>query len=129
MDEIEGDIPCSSLAVDSIIRVGTAGAFWGMCSGPYDATKLGLTGRARASFVAKSVGKFGLQCGFFAGIFSSTRCTVQRLRGQNDWVNASVAGAIAGAAVAVRTRSWKQVIGMAALLSTVGAAADFSRTI
>ncbi|GAB4841130.1 hypothetical protein Ancab_021874 [Ancistrocladus abbreviatus] len=129
MEDIETDIPCSSLAVDSVIRVGTAGAIWGLCSGPYDATKLGLTGLARASSVAKSVGKFGVQCGFYAGVFSSARCVVQRLRGRNDWVNASIAGAVAGAAVAVRTRSWKQVIGMAALLSTVGAAADFSKTI
>uniref|UniRef100_A0A5B7AJU7 Outer envelope pore protein 16-4 n=1 Tax=Davidia involucrata TaxID=16924 RepID=A0A5B7AJU7_DAVIN len=127
--EIAGDVPCSSLAVDSILRVGTAGLIWGLCTGPYDANKKGLTGIARASFVAKSVGKFGFQCGIFAGIFSFTRCGIQRYRKQNDWVNALIAGAVAGAAVGAGTRSWKQVAGMAGLVSAFCAVADNSKTI
>ncbi|GAB2281515.1 hypothetical protein Dimus_039474 [Dionaea muscipula] len=128
-EDIEADIPCSSLAVDTIIRVGTAGAIWGLCCGPYDAAKQGLTAGSRASFVVKSVGKFGFQCGFLGGVFSFTRCGIQRLRGKSDWVNGSIAGAIAGAAIASRTRNWKDVVSMAALISTVGATADFSRQI
>ncbi|XP_010259538.1 PREDICTED: outer envelope pore protein 16-4, chloroplastic [Nelumbo nucifera] len=125
--EIEDDVPCSSLAVDSIIRVGTAGLIWGLCIGPYDARKRGLSGVARASFVVKSAGTFGLQCGLFAGIFSTTRCGVQKFRKKKDWVNASIAGAIAGAAIAARTRSWTQVFGMAALVSALSTAADYSK--
>lgn len=72
MEEPQDVVPCSSLAVDSILRFGTvipnvtellqirsftvpntskltissygftqAGAIWGLCSGPYDARKLG----------------------------------------------------------------------------------------
>lgn len=37
-----------------------------------------------------------------------------------------IAGAVAGAAVGAGTRNWKQVAGMAGLLSTVCAAADYS---
>ncbi|XP_052187862.1 uncharacterized protein LOC127798372 isoform X4 [Diospyros lotus] len=55
------EAPCSSLAVDSILRIGTAGLIWGLCFGPYGAGKLGLTGVARASFVAKSAGRHGFQ--------------------------------------------------------------------
>ncbi|KAI7990534.1 hypothetical protein LOK49_LG12G01104 [Camellia lanceoleosa] len=123
-----GEVPCSSLAVDSILRIGTAGVIWGLCIGPYDAHKLGLTGITRASFVAKSAGKFGFQCGLFAGMFSITRCGVQRYRKKNDWVNALIAGAVAGAAVSAGSRSWKQVAGMAGLISAVCAVADNSRT-
>nr|XP_023894642.1 outer envelope pore protein 16-4, chloroplastic-like [Quercus suber] len=86
-DEINGAVPCSSLAVDSILRVGTAGAIWGLCMGPYDARKQGLSGVARASFVAKAVGKFGFQYGLVAGIYMITRCGIQRYRRQNDWVS------------------------------------------
>ncbi|KAB5527428.1 hypothetical protein DKX38_021275 [Salix brachista] len=50
-EELIGAVPCSSLAVDSILRVGTAGAIWGSCIGPYDARKRGLTGVTQASFV------------------------------------------------------------------------------
>ncbi|KAA8543091.1 hypothetical protein F0562_021414 [Nyssa sinensis] len=125
--KIAGDVPCSSLAVDSILRVGTAGLIWGLCTGPYDANKIGLTGIGRASFVAKSVGKFGFQCGLFGGIFSFTRCGIQRYRKQNDWVNALIAGAVAGAAVGAGTRSWKQVAGMAGLVSAFCAVADNSK--
>nr|POE75298.1 outer envelope pore protein 16-4, chloroplastic [Quercus suber] len=107
-DEINGAVPCSSLAVDSILRVGTAGAIWGLCMGPYDARKQGLSGVTRASFVAKAVGKFGFQYGLVAGIYMITRCGIQRYRRQNDWVNGLVAGALAGAAFAARTRSWTQ---------------------
>ncbi|XP_030946285.1 outer envelope pore protein 16-4, chloroplastic [Quercus lobata] len=127
-DEINGAVPCSSLAVDSILRVGTAGAIWGLCMGPYDARKQGLSGVARASFVANAVGKFGFQYGLVAGIYMITRCGIQRYRRQNDWVNGLVAGALAGAVFAARTRSWTQVIGMAGLVSVFSAAADYSRT-
>ncbi|XP_021643385.1 outer envelope pore protein 16-4, chloroplastic isoform X2 [Hevea brasiliensis] len=73
-EELNGVLPCSSLAVDSILRVGTAGGIWGSCIGPYDARKRGLSGKARTSFVAKSIGKFGFQCGcnFFHSSLSAS---------------------------------------------------------
>lgn len=43
-------------------------------------------------------------------------------------MNGLVGGAVAGAAVAARTRNWTQVIGMAGLVSAFSAAADYSRT-
>jgi len=43
-------------------------------------------------------------------------------------VNGLVAGAVAGAAVAARTRNLTQLLGMAALVSAFSAAADYSRT-
>ncbi|XP_065629999.1 outer envelope pore protein 16-4, chloroplastic isoform X1 [Quercus suber] len=89
-DEINGAVPCSSLAVDSILRVGTAGAIWGLCMGPYDARKQGLSGVTRASFVAKAVGKFGFQYGLVAGIYMITRCGIQRYRRQNDWAKVAI---------------------------------------
>ncbi|KMT05999.1 hypothetical protein BVRB_7g164850 [Beta vulgaris subsp. vulgaris] len=117
------------MAVESIVHVGTAGALWGLCTGPYDATKSGLAGFSRASFVAKSICKTSGQCGLFAGIFALTRCGIQKYRGRSDVVNAAAAGAVVGAAIAAGTRSKKQVVGMATLLSILGAAADHSRTL
>ncbi|KAJ0620823.1 putative mitochondrial import inner membrane translocase subunit TIM22 [Helianthus annuus] len=61
--ELYHDVPCSSIAVESIISVGTGGLIWGLCSGSYDAKQKGLTGVSRASFLAKTVGKYGFQCG------------------------------------------------------------------
>lgn len=86
-DELDDVVPCTSLAVESTLRVGTAGAIWGLCTGPYDAHRQGLTGIARASFVANSVRVFGTQCGLVAGVFSITRCGVKKYRRQNDWVS------------------------------------------
>ncbi|CAM8983523.1 unnamed protein product [Rhodiola kirilowii] len=123
------DVPCSSIAVESAIRVGTAGAIWGLCSGPYDATKQGLSGLARASFVAKSIGGIGLQCGFLAGLFSMTRCSVQRYRRKDDWMNSCIAGAVTGSAVASRTRSWKNVAQVAGLVSVFSVAADYTKVL
>ncbi|KDP28166.1 hypothetical protein JCGZ_13937 [Jatropha curcas] len=128
-EDLSGVIPCSSLAVDSILRVGTAGAIWGSCAGPYVARKRGLTGAAYASFVAKSIGKFGFQCGLVAGVFTFSHCEVQRYRKKNDWVNALIAGGMAGAAVAAGTRSWRQVLGMAGLISAFSVANDCSKTL
>ncbi|XP_020237831.1 outer envelope pore protein 16-4, chloroplastic [Cajanus cajan] len=128
MGDLDGVAPCSSLAVEAIIRVGAAGAIWGLCAGPYDARKQGLTGVAKASFVANSVGSFGFRCGFVAGVFSITRCGVQKYRGRNDWVNGLIGGAVAGGAAAAGTRSLAQVVGMAGLVSVFCAAADYSRT-
>ncbi|KAL9260434.1 Outer envelope pore protein 16-4, chloroplastic-like protein [Drosera capensis] len=104
-EDLESDVPCASIAVDSVIRVATAGAIWGFCSGPHDATKQGLTGRHHASFVV------------YLGVFSLLLAVA--FKGSEGKVNGCIAGAIAGAAVAVRTRSWKEVISVAALLSTV----------
>ncbi|AES61770.2 outer envelope pore protein [Medicago truncatula] len=88
MEEDQNDaVPCSSLAVESMLRVGTAGAIWGLCTGPYDATIQGLRGIPRASFVANSVRIYGTQCGLVAGVFSITRCGVKKYRGRNDWVS------------------------------------------
>ncbi|OAY61825.1 outer envelope pore protein 16-4, chloroplastic [Manihot esculenta] len=127
-EDLNGVVPCSSLAVDSILRVGTAGGIWGSCIGPYEARKRGLSGAARASFVAKSIGKFSFQCGLVAGVFTFTHCGIQRYRKKNDWVNSVIAGAVAGAAVAAGTRSWPQVVWMAGLVSAFSAAADYSKT-
>ncbi|KAL1331669.1 hypothetical protein AAHE18_12G202900 [Arachis hypogaea] len=93
-DDIYGVVPCSSLAVESILRVGTAGAIWGMCIGPYDANQQSLSGINKASYV----------------------------------VNGLIAGAVAGAAVSVGTRSYTQAIGMASLVSAICAAADHARS-
>ncbi|KDO87203.1 outer envelope pore protein 16-4, chloroplastic isoform X2 [Citrus sinensis] len=120
-EELIDAVPCSSLAVDAILRIGTAGAIWGLCAGPQLARKRGLSGITRASFVAKSIG-------LVAGVFSSTRCGIQRYRKQNDWVNALIAGAVTGAAIAAGTRRWTQVIGVAGIVSAFSAAADYSRT-
>ncbi|MFS7901694.1 putative mitochondrial import inner membrane translocase subunit TIM22 [Helianthus anomalus] len=39
--ELYHDVPCSSIAVESIISVGTGGLIWGLCSGSYDAKQKG----------------------------------------------------------------------------------------
>ncbi|GMN37984.1 hypothetical protein TIFTF001_007256 [Ficus carica] len=119
-EQLERIAPCSSLAVESIIRVGTA----------------------------RSIAGFGFQCGLVAGIFTSTRCGLQRYRRKDDlfyhslvhsktmksptdaiiefWkVNSLVAGAAAGAAVAASTRSWSQVVGTTCLVSILCATADY----
>lgn len=43
-------------------------------------------------------------------------------------VNALIAGAVTGAAIAAGTRRWTQVIGVAGIVSAFSAAADYSRT-
>ncbi|MED6155535.1 hypothetical protein PIB30_006037 [Stylosanthes scabra] len=127
-EDLYGVVPCSSLAVESILRVGAAGAIWGMCIGPYEANQQSLGGINKASYVTRSVGKYGFRCGVVAGVFSITRCGVQRYRNKNDWVNGLIAGAVAGAAVGVRTRSYTKVIEMATLVSAFCAAADYARS-
>ncbi|KAK9161590.1 hypothetical protein Syun_007931 [Stephania yunnanensis] len=122
--DLMDDVPCSSIAVDSVLRIGSAGAIWGLCVGPYDARKRGLVGTSRSLFVVKSAGSIGLQCGLFAGIYSGTRCGIQRYRRKKDPLNASIAGAVAGAAIAARTRRWMQVFGTAALVSAITTAIE-----
>ncbi|XP_020409338.1 outer envelope pore protein 16-4, chloroplastic isoform X3 [Prunus persica] len=117
-------VPCSSVAVDSILRIGTAGAIWGLCSAPHEARKQGLV----------------------AGICTATHCGLQRYRGKSDWVsealvylernpclgsqfvNGLIAGAVAGGAIAAMTRSWTQVVPMACLVSAFKVATDYART-
>lgn len=44
-------------------------------------------------------------------------------------VNSCIAGAVAGAAIAVRTRNWKNVAEVAGLVSVFSAAADYTKVI
>ncbi|KAL1197855.1 Outer envelope pore protein 16-4 [Cardamine amara subsp. amara] len=127
-EELLSAVPCSSLAVESAIRVATAGGLYGFCTGPRDARKIGLSGVSQASYVAKSVGRFGLQCGLVSGVFTLTHCGLQRYRGKNDWVNALVGGAVAGAAVAIGTRNWTHVVATAGLVSAFSVLANCTRT-
>ncbi|CAL1398605.1 unnamed protein product [Linum trigynum] len=128
-EELMKVAPCSSLAVDSVLRVGTAGLIWGSCIAPYDARKQGLTAAARASYVAKTIGGHGLICGLVGGCFSGTRCALQRYRQKNDWVNTLVAGAAAGAVAAARTRSLPTVVMSAGGVSVVAAMVDYSTSL
>lgn len=127
MEELD-NVPCSSLAVDAVLRIGTAGAIWGSCNGSYEANKLGLSGIARASFLAKSIGRFGFQWGLFAAIFSFTSCGIQRYRRQDDWVNPLIGGAVGGAAIGAGTRNWKQVAGVTGLVCALYHAADDTKS-
>ncbi|KAF9606492.1 hypothetical protein IFM89_025767 [Coptis chinensis] len=128
--EVERDnmyeVPCISIAADSTLRIAAAGTIWGLTSGPYNARKLGLTGLSKASYVVKSAGSSGLQCGIFAGIYSTTHCGIQKYRGKKDMLNASISGAVTGAVFAARSRSWIKVFGMAALVASITTAAEFS---
>ncbi|WCJ22219.1 Mitochondrial import inner membrane translocase subunit Tim17/Tim22/Tim23 family protein [Euphorbia peplus] len=128
MEDVKGMTPCSSLGVHSAIQVGTAGGIWGSCLGPHQARQIGLTGTARAVFVGKSIGKFSFQFGLVGGVCALTRCGVQRYRGKNDWVNAFIGGAAAGAVFSAGTRNWRQVAGIAGLVAVCSAAADYSET-
>ncbi|KAL5565348.1 hypothetical protein UlMin_028512 [Ulmus minor] len=108
-----------------IIRLGfEKGLVYSVC----DLWKLENRARSHSCF-ARSVGGFGFQCGLVAGIFSLTRCGLQRYRRKSDLVNGLIAGAVAGAAVAARTRSLTQVLGTTCLVSAFSAAADYSRSI
>ncbi|PIN07209.1 hypothetical protein CDL12_20226 [Handroanthus impetiginosus] len=108
-EDFSDSVPCSSLAVDSVLRMSSAGVIWGSCFGPFDAKRQGLSGGVRASFIVKTVGRCGFACGLFAAMFSFAHCGIQRYRRQKDWVNSFAAGAIAGAAFGAGTRNWKQV--------------------
>ncbi|KAH0884330.1 hypothetical protein HID58_060426 [Brassica napus] len=107
-DELLAGVPCSSRAVESVIRVSTAGGLYGFCAGPRNARKLGLSGVSQASYVAKSIGKIGFQC--------------------DASVNALVGGAVAGAAVALRTRNCSHVVTTAGLVSIFSVLANSTRT-
>ncbi|XP_078445454.1 mitochondrial import inner membrane translocase subunit Tim17/Tim22/Tim23 family protein isoform X1 [Wolffia australiana] len=122
----EEDTPCASLAVESVIRLGGAGLSWGFFYGPYEADRKGIIGKSRASLVAKTICKCGLLCGIAAGTFSATSCRAQRYRMKKDRINSSIAGAVTGAALALRTRSLKQIVGTASAISALATVADFS---
>ncbi|GKV22159.1 hypothetical protein SLEP1_g32046 [Rubroshorea leprosula] len=127
MEEV---VPCSSIAVDSALRIGTAGAIWGLCISPHDAREKGLTGAAKASFVAKSVGRCSFQCGLIAGVFQMSHCWIEQYRGRKDWKNSVIAGAVGAAAATAVTgiRKWDVMVALACVLSGINAAVEFSRT-
>ncbi|KAJ4824143.1 hypothetical protein Tsubulata_043919 [Turnera subulata] len=124
-------MPCSSVAVMDTLLAVTGGAIWGGCIGPRNASKQGLTGTARAFFLVALADTKDSDLTVWAtvGAYSATRCGIQRYRGKNDLMNALIAGAVAGAAVAAGagSRSWIQVAGAAALFSAISTASDYSK--
>ncbi|VFQ59618.1 unnamed protein product [Cuscuta campestris] len=84
--DVAGEFPCSSIAVESVLRIGTAGLIWGGLTGHRDSGKQGIATLARVPFIARSVGRFGFQWGLFAAIFSFAHCSIQRYRRRADLV-------------------------------------------
>ncbi|CAH9117445.1 unnamed protein product [Cuscuta epithymum] len=117
--DVAGDFPCSSIAVDSVLRIETlssqGGLIWGGLTGSRDAGKQGLSTLARLPFIAKSIGHCGFQWGLFAAIFSFTHCGLQRYRRRADLINVVSAGIVAGT-VLCGPRQWKQVAGVTGLV-------------
>ncbi|KAE8009474.1 hypothetical protein FH972_005911 [Carpinus fangiana] len=123
-DELHGVVPCSSLAVDSILRVGTV-------------PKLDLFFNMRRRSANSAFNVVNELMVSLTQVSNVRMCLSQELKSTGyclfrpdmiAYVNGLVAGAVAGAAVAARTRNWTQVIGMAGLVSAFSAAADYSRT-
>nr|ABK25689.1 unknown [Picea sitchensis] len=121
---LEEGPPCSSRAVEAFVRFAVAGLTWGMFIGPYEVTKVSQ-GSTRAILVAKLVGKCGLQCGSFAGIYTAFSCGIERYRRKKDWVNASIAGATTGAIIAARTRNVRQICGLAIQFSALTTSLEY----
>ncbi|PIA61348.1 hypothetical protein AQUCO_00300712v1 [Aquilegia coerulea] len=121
------DIPCESAAVDTTVRIAAAGVIWGLTASPYDAANLGLRGIPRVSYVLKTAGSLGWQCGLFAGIYSTTRCQLQYYREKKDWINTSVAGALSGAIFAAKAGCGGiRFLGVTALISSIATAAELA---
>ncbi|XP_070664690.1 outer envelope pore protein 16-4, chloroplastic isoform X4 [Malus domestica] len=117
-------VPCSSVTVDSILRIGTAGAIWGLCAGPHDARKKGEVGWNVWSSVC--IGLKDLLLEFVLLLTAGFNDIGERAIGL---VNGVVAGAVAGGAIAAMTRSWTQVIPMACLVSAFKVATDYARAV
>ncbi|XP_050363191.1 outer envelope pore protein 16-4, chloroplastic [Argentina anserina] len=120
--------PCSSNTVFSILNVGAAGAIWGLCAGPHEAREYGLTGIDRASFVAKNVARYSFQYAIIAGVATASHCKIRNHRGKDDWVNGVISGATTGAAFAALSRSWKQMIPAALVISAIKIHSDYGRS-
>nr|XP_028945099.1 outer envelope pore protein 16-4, chloroplastic isoform X3 [Malus domestica] len=117
-------VPCSSVTVDSILRIGTAGAIWGLCAGPHDARKQGEVGWNVWSSVCTGLKDLLLE--FVLLLTAGFNDIGERAIGL---VNGVVAGAVAGGAIAAMTRSWTQVIPMACLVSAFKVATDYARAV
>ncbi|KAK6135061.1 hypothetical protein DH2020_031182 [Rehmannia glutinosa] len=118
MEDLSDSIPCSSIAVDSVLRMSSAGVIWGSCFGPFDAKRHGKFCFFSPMLVCLDIGFWGDKSGLFAAIFSFANCGIQRYRQQKDWVNTLAAGVVAGAAFGAGTRNWKQVAGITGLFCT-----------
>ncbi|KAI4966964.1 hypothetical protein ZWY2020_034652 [Hordeum vulgare] len=61
----------------------------------------GDDGQKSLDAVVKSAGKEAIQWGLAAGVYSGITYGLREARGHHDWKNSAIAGAIAGAAVAL----------------------------
>ncbi|KAG4170157.1 hypothetical protein ERO13_A12G130300v2 [Gossypium hirsutum] len=112
-EEFTAVVPCSSLAVDSVLRFAAAGVFWGFCSAPYDARK-----RGKVCWKIRLPKWTCCRCIRHNSLWTSEIPEAERP------LNTLIAGAIAGAAVAAQTRNLNNIIGVACLVSAFSVAAD-----
>lgn len=117
--------PCSARVVDGCLRMATAGVAWGLLAGSHDSVKEGHRGPSRVVYVAKAVGRNSFLWGCVAGTYLGVNCGIERLRRKRDWVNATVAGAFTGAAMAARTGSGLKILASSVALSAVTTAAHY----
>ncbi|MQM21961.1 hypothetical protein Taro_055008 [Colocasia esculenta] len=81
--------------------------------------------------MVKRTGKESLQWGFVAGVYSGLTYGLKEARGQHDWKNSAVAGAVAGAALALTSEdtSHEQLVQFAITGAALSTAANLFRGI
>mmetsp|Transcript_36021 Transcript_36021/g.113957 ORF Transcript_36021/g.113957 Transcript_36021/m.113957 type:complete len:137 (+) Transcript_36021:74-484(+) len=102
--------PCDTRFVDGILRGTMLGGWWGLVMGYHDSGLDGKQGAARARYTARSAGRSGLLFGGWMGTYNGMHCYVERARGEDDWVNAGVAGVAAGGITAIARPSTRHPV-------------------
>ncbi|KAH7428493.1 hypothetical protein KP509_09G004300 [Ceratopteris richardii] len=117
--------PCAARAADGALRMVVCGITWGILAGSHDSLREGYRGLSRIPYVAKSCGRYSLLWGGCAGTYFGLNCGLERLRKKRDWANATVAGALTGAILAVISGNGSRILASSAVLSAAATALDF----
>eukprot|EP00899_Mesostigma_viride_P015239 jgi/Mesvir1/23716/Mv18663-RA.1 len=120
--------PCSSRTVDGFVRGSMVGFAWGGFMGSYDAAKAGHRGSRLAFQIAKAMGASSLNFGMFLGFYNCAYCVLEDVRQEKSWVNATIAGGLTGAIMALPSLHPSSVLMSAAATAAVTTMLESMRT-
>ncbi|CAH9114459.1 unnamed protein product [Cuscuta epithymum] len=118
--------PFLNHTVDAFLKIGTVAAVKTAAEESYYMVERGRVSQDKLSHSLKKMCKEGAYWGTVAGVYAGMEFGVERIRGERDWKNAMIGGALTGALISIASSENKEKIVKSAITGgALATAAEF----
>ncbi|VFQ76689.1 unnamed protein product [Cuscuta campestris] len=118
--------PFLNHTIDAFLKIGTVAAVKTAAEESYYMVERGKVSQQKFGNSFKKMCREGAYWGTVAGVYAGMEYGVERIRGERDWKNAMVGGALAGALISAASSNNREKIVMDAITGgAIATAAEF----